>query len=164
MALIDLDNLTPDQIEQLKGILGSTGGVNRSPAFKPLKDMRMPTTQKGRLNRPHFEWSADDDGNTWIKPYPRLYWDAAGVERRVESAETPIPSDWTSYPPSKAAIVDPMVRMQQEFDALSPEDQQFVLDAQKKARLNRLNEMMAGASEANLAALMPKPLEGKKKP
>lgn len=162
MAMIDLDNLTPEAIAQLQAVLGVAGGVNRSPAWKPLKDMRPPTTVKGRLNRPHFEWSADDDGQTVIKPYPRLYWDAAGVERRVESADVPIPAEWNSYPPSKAAIIDPMVRMQQEFDALSPEDQQFVLDAQRKARLNRLNEMMSGMSEANLSALVPKS-DGKKK-
>lgn len=163
MSMIDLDNLTPEQIEQLKGILGSTGGMNRSPGWKPLKDMRAPTTQKGRLNRPHFEWSADDDGQTVIKPYPRLYWDANGIEKRIENAETPIPADWSAYPPSKAAIVDPMVRMQQEFDALSPEDQQFVLEAQKKARLAKLNEMMAGMTEANISNLVAKPIETKKR-
>jgi hypothetical protein len=163
MAMIDLDNITPEQLEQLKALIGQAPG-SRSPAWKPLKDMRAPTTQKGRLNRPHFEWSAEDDGQTVIKPYPRLYWDANGVEKRVESEAEFIPHDWTSYPPSKAAIVDPMVRAQQEFDALSPEDQQLVLAAQKQARLNRLQSMMSDLSDANLAQLMPKPVEGKKKP
>lgn len=160
--MIDLANLTPDMIDQLKAVLGSTGGVNRSPGFKPLKDMRPPTTAKGRLNRPHFEWSAEDDGHTVIKPYPRVYWDERGAERLVTSADADqtTPASWMPYPPSKAALVDPMVKMQAEFDALSPEDQQFVLDAQRKSRLNRLHEMMAGLSEADLATL--KPIKGKK--
>lgn len=162
--LVDLANLTLDQIDQLKAVLGSTGGVNRSPGFKPLRDMRAPTTAKGRLNRPHFEWSADDDGQTVIKPYPRLYWDEGGVERRVETAEADklTPAAWMPYPPMKAAIVAPMVKMQAEFDALSPEDQEFVIAAQKKARLNKLHELMSGLSGADLATLKPRAVEKKK--
>ncbi len=167
MSLIDLDNLTPDQITQLRSMLGVTDTTQgqRSPAWKPLRDMRAATTAKGRLNRPHFEWSAEDDGVTVIKPFPRLMWDDKGVERKVVSAEDleTVPASWMPYPPSKAAIVDPMVKMQAEFDALSPEDQMFVLEAQKKARLNKLHEMMAGLSDTDLASLHVKPSEKSKK-
>ncbi len=164
--MIDLSNITPEQAEQLRAVLGitdTTAGA-RSPAWKPLKDMRPPTTAKGRLNRPHFEWSAEDDGHTVIKPFPRLMWDENGTERAVQSQEDmdTVPSSWMPYPPSKAALVDPMVRMQAEFDALSPDDQAFVLDAQRKARLNRLNEMMTGLSNADLASLQPKEVKPKK--
>ncbi len=163
MAMIDLERLSPDDIEALRAVLGSATGATRSPAWKPLKDMRPPTTQKGRLNRPHFEWSADDDGHTVIAPFPRLMWDEKGVEHKVESVEAlaALPSTWNPYPPSKAALVDPMVKMQADFDALSPEDQQFVLDAQKKARLNRLHEMMSGLSEKDLASLNVKQTDAK---
>lgn len=165
MAMIDLENLTREDIDALRAVLGSATGATRSPAWKPLKDMRPPNTAKGRLNRPHFEWSADDDGNTVIKPFPRLMWDDKGIEHKIENAEAlaALPSTWNGYPPSKAAIVDPMVKMQAEFDALSPEDQQFVLEAQKKARLNRLHEMMSGMSDKDLAGLTVKPSEAKAK-
>lgn len=162
---IDLTTLTPDDITKLKALLGvkeTEGG--RSPVWRPLADMRAPTTTKGRLNRPHFEWSAEDDGHTVILPFPRLYWDARGIEQRVETAEAEalIPSAWKPYPPAKAAIVDPLVKAQAEFDALSPEDQQFVLQAQKQARLNRLNEMMSGLSDVQLASLNQKSEKSKK--
>lgn len=162
---IDLTSLTADDIVKLKTLLGvkeEAGG--RSPVWKPLADMRAPTTTKGRLNRPHFEWSAEDDGHTVIPAYPTLYWDDHGVERRVETAEAEklIPASWKPYPPRKAAIVDPLVKAQAEFDALSPEDQQFVLQAQKQARLNRLNEMMSALSDTDLASLTPKSEKSKK--
>lgn len=167
MALIDTDNLTPEQIAALRtalGITDTTAGA-RSPAWKPLKDMRPATTAKGRLNRPHFEWSAEDDGHTVIKPFPRLMWDERGIERLVQTQEDldTVPTAWMPYPPSKAALVDPMVKMQADFDALSPEDQAFVLEAQKKARLNRLNEMMNNLSGEALANLQPKQAEKSKK-
>jgi hypothetical protein len=157
MSMIDLSNLSPEQIAQLRAVLGTTDAAAgaRSPAWKPLSDMRPPTTAKGRLNRPHFEWSADPDGMTVIPDYPTLYWDGAGIEHRVESAEADAttPATWKPYPPSKAAIVDPLVKAQAEFDALSPDDQAFVIQAQKKARLNKLHEMMAGLSDKDLATL-----------
>ena len=149
--MIDLANLTPEMIEQLKGILGTAGGVTRTPAWKPLKDMRPPTTAKGRLNRPHFEWSAEDDGMTVIRPFPRLYWDKNGKEMRVESAEMPIPQDWTASPPIATAL-DATAQLQAQFDALSPEDQIFVLEAQKQARLKKIHDLMSGLSEADIAS------------
>ncbi len=166
MAMIDLENLKPEDIEALKSILGSTGGANRSPAWKPLKDMRPPQDPNPlkRLNRPHFEWSAYDDGNTVIKPFPKLYWDEKGIERLVATAEADksVPETWQSSPPGKQAPIDPMVRLQAEFDALSPEDQAFVLEQQKAQRLKKIHELMAGLSEADLASLTPKTIEAAK--
>lgn len=163
---IDLTKLTAEDIAGLKALLGVKEAEGaRSPVWKPLSDMRAPTTTKGRLNRPHFEWSAEDDGHTFIPAYPTLYWDDHGVERRIESAEAEkqIPATWKPYPPRKAAIVDPLVKAQEEFDALSPEDQQFVLQAQKQARLNRLNEMMSALTDTQLAAMNTKQPEKSKK-
>ncbi len=158
--LIDLSNLTPDAIEQLKAILGSSGGTNRSPMWKPLRDMRPPTTAKGRLNRPHFEWSAEDDGHTVIPAYPRLYWDEQGIERRVETAEADklTPPTWRTMPPGKQEPINQAAVLQAQFDALSPEDQAYVLEAQKQTRLKRIHELMSGLSESDIASLTPKPI------
>ena len=152
---LDLTTLTPDAIEQLRAMLGTTGGVVRSPGFKPLKDLRLPTTAKGRLHRPHFEWSAEDDGNTWIPPFPRLCWDAQGHEHRIENEEdlATVPNTWSLTPPTTARAADPMVQVRAEFESLSVEDQQFLLNAQKQTRLNRINELMNGLSKDDLAAL-----------
>ena len=155
MSELDLASLTPDDIDHLRAVLGTQGGVVRSPGFKPLKDLRMPTTTKGRLHRPHFEWSAEDDGNTWIKPFPRLAWDAQGHEHRIETENdlATIPSSWSLTPPSSRTGEDPMARVRAEFESLSVEDQQFLLNAQKQARLNRINELMNGLSKDDLASL-----------
>ena len=164
MALIDLENLTPDAIEQLKAVLGSSGGNGRTPIRKPLTNLNPPNTAKGRLNRPHFEWSAEDDGQTVIAPFPCLRWDENGVERRIETLEElqRVPETWTAAPPMAMAAADPMDKLREEFDALSPEDQAFVIEAQKKARLERLHGLMAGISEKDVASLTVKPIEAKR--
>jgi len=153
--VIDLDHLTPDLIAQLRGKLGITEQQGqRSPLRTPLTDLRMPRSQKERLNRPHFEWSAEDDGHTEIKPFPRLYWDGNGIEQRVESAEelqARSQPDWTAAPPMATAL-SAADRARQEFAMLSPEDQAFVLDSQKKARMSRLHERMSLLSDADIAS------------
>ncbi len=164
MAL-DLSNLTAEDIAQLKALLGVKEEPNgRSPIWKPLRDMRPPTTAKGRLNRPHFEWSAEDDGHTVIPAYPRLYWDEGGVERRVENAEKDkdTPETWRTSPPGKPAPIDIAAVLQAQFDALSPEDQAFVLEAQKQTRLQKIHALMSGLSESELSGLVPKPIETKR--
>ncbi len=154
--LIDLDNLSPDLIDQLRAKLGipETQSGMRSPIRKPLTDLRMPRTSKGRLNRPHFEWSADDDGNTEIPPFPRLYWDGHGVEMRVESAEDLLAkkqADWTDAPPMQGALTA-ADRARAEFLQLSADDQAIVLKAQKDARLARLHGVMSVLSDADIAS------------
>jgi hypothetical protein len=162
--MIDIKSLSREDLADLREMLGLGGGVEERIAVvrKPLSDLR-PQQGKKRLYRPHFEFSADDDGQQVIPAYPRLYWDESGTERRVESAAFAVPATWTPYPPTKAAIVDPLVRAQAEFDLLSPDDQQFVLEAAKSARLAKLNAMMATFSEADMNTLSRKPLEAKTK-
>jgi hypothetical protein len=142
-------------IDKLRGLLGLPN-AGRSPIMKPLRDLRAPTTAKGRLNRPHFEWSAEDDGNTFIAPFPRLYWDARGVEVRIESEEELLMRDrtgWTDRPPMAHALTE-RERADAMLAQLSPEDRQFVLEAQKKTRLDRIRETLSGLSSADIAAIM----------
>lgn len=159
MAL-DLTKLTPDDIAQLKALLGVKEDADgRSPIWRPLTDMRPPKTARGRLNRPHFEQSAEEppEGTT-IPAFPRLFWDGAGIERKIHEDQLHlVGTDWTSAPPLASAVVDPMIRIQAEFDALSPEDQQFVLNAQKQARLSRLHSLLADLPDQDVASLNVKP-------
>jgi hypothetical protein len=141
-------------VDKLRGLLGLPN-AGRSPVMKPLRDLRAPTTAKGRLNRPHFEWSAEDDGQTFIAPFPRLYWNERGHEVRIEDEEdllARVKPDWTDRPP--------ITHQQTERDradallaSLSPEDRQFVLEAQRKTRLDRIRETLSGLSAADIAAL-----------
>lgn len=153
-TLINNPNANHELIDKLRGLLGMPN-TGRSPAFKPLRDLRAPTTAKGRLNRPHFEWSADDDGQTVIPPFPRLYWNAQGVEVRIESEAdlARVGKDWTSSPPMAHAQTE-KERAEAMLAMLSPEDRQFVLEAQQKTRLERIREQLSGLSAADIAAIM----------
>lgn len=154
-ALINNPNANHEILDKLRGLLGMPNS-GRSPAFKPLRDLRAPATQKGRLNRPHFEWSADDDGTTVIPPFPRLYWDERGVERRIENEDDLVRlvgKDWTDRPPMAHAQTE-KERAEAMLAMLSPEDRQFVLEAQQKTRLERIREQLSGLSPADIAAIM----------
>ena len=139
------------KLEQLKALLGSTGGGTRSPIRKPLTDLRMPQNAKGRINRPHFEWSAEDPNVKEENPGIRLFWCEKGIEHAVKPDEAP-EAGWTPYPPRLQAI-DPMTAVQAEFDALSPEDQKIVMEAQRQARLKKLQDKMSGLSLDDLDSL-----------
>jgi hypothetical protein len=151
MAL-DLSTLSPDDLVTLKQLLGLQQDDPRSAMWKPLHDLRPATTAKTRLYRPHFEFSAEDDGQQVIPGYPKLYWDAQGREQRVLKPDMPIPAAWTDVPPLPLAV-DPTAQIQAEFDTLSPEDQAFVIESQRQARLHHLNELIAGVPAIDLNAL-----------
>ncbi len=72
-----------------------------------------------------------------------------------------IPESWTSAPPLRSVAVDPMIAIHAEFDSLSADDQAFVLNAQKQARLARLHGLLANVSEQDIAGLTPKPIADK---
>lgn len=148
--MIDLSQL-PAEIQAL--VNGGQG--QRSPIRKPLTDLRPPMTAKGRLNRPHFEWSADPDPNPpAITSATHLFWDATGVEHAVtDEGLGNVPKDWTTSPPMAHAL-SAMERAQAELMMLSPEDRQFVLDAQKKTRLDRIREQLSGLSATDIAAIL----------
>lgn len=148
MATINLEDL-PESVQQL--VMGGT----RSPIPQPLKDLRAPTTARGRLHRAHFEWSADPDPNPpEYSPYPMLFWDASGVEHAISDVEglKTKPADWQSTPPF-AAPMSEMDALQKELLALSPEDRAFLLEEQRKERIARIRNRMAHLPDAALAQL-----------
>ncbi len=155
MAL-DIKSLTPEDIETLRGLIGNAN-INeqmRTGRRKILTDLRAPSTAAGRLYRPHFEWSADDPGGQVIPPFPRLYWDENGVEGRFESQadmDARMQENWTLLPPNQVPLTKQQM-IDRELASLSPEDRDFLLDAQKKARIGRLQDLMSGMSAADVNA------------
>jgi hypothetical protein len=157
---INLEDLPPE----IQALVSNLNG-GRSPIPRPLADLRPPTTARGRLHRPHFEWSADPDPNPPpLGPYPMLFWDAHGIEHRVMSdAELQAkPADWMPSPPLVATRTGADA-LQHELDALAPEDRAFLLDAQKKQRLQRISDRLAQLTDTAWAALQSStpPLEAK---
>lgn len=158
---MELSDLSPELISQLRSMLGLPDDT-RSPVRKPLADLRAPSTAKGRLHRPHFEWSADPppEGVT-IGPWPRLMWDPRGVERRLENEDHMRATigdgvGWTSAPPMANAISDED-RLAAEIASLSKEDREFLLTQHRTARLNSLTERMLSLSPEAVAKLAPTP-------
>ncbi len=163
MTMIDLSQL-PEEVQQLVAAAGGALGT-RSPIPKPLKDLRAPTTAKGRLHRPHFEWSADPDPDPRpIGPYPMLFWDASAVEHSIpnEEALKTKPADWLSTPPF-AAPMSELDALQKELLALSPEDRAFLLEEQRKQRIARIQGRMQNLPDAALAQLQATPEKTDKK-
>lgn len=154
--MIDVNKLTADDLQILKNMLGIKEESTRSPMWRPLRDLRPPQTAKGRLNRPHFEWSADEPPEgVVIPPFPRLYWDGRGVEVRVESEDDLIARakpDWTDRPPMANAMSE-ADRVRAEIALLSDEDREFLMTAHKQAKMDRLKEQMMTLSAADIASL-----------
>lgn len=159
---MDLSQLTQEDIAQLAALIQNSG--QRSPIWKPLSDMREPRTQKERLHRPHFEWSADEVPGTVIPPFPRLFWTASGEEKLIATDKdmVNVGADWTPYPPLTARL-DTVAQVQAELDSLTPEDRAFVLEAMRKNKLESIQAKMSAMSDREMASLNHKPAEVKAK-
>lgn len=158
-----LKGLTPDQ---LNGILAQ--GYGRSPirTERQLHDLRLQPTATDP--RPLFVPSVDAPRDVIIthSPFPRLLWHrGTGEEITVHSLDEVRlrGADWTDVPPNQAPL-DPLEHARQLFEALSPEDQAFVLEHQRKARLDRVNAYLGTLSEHQVAqAMTGEPKKAKKK-
>lgn len=150
----DINSLSAEDIEALRGVLGvkSSQEAFRTGQRKKLTDLRAPSTAAGRLYRPHFEWSADDPGGQIIPPFPRCAWDENGVEVLMHSQEEMDnrPKGWSLTPPNVAPLTK-QEQMERELAQLSPEDRDWLLAAQKKARLERVQALMDGMSTAEVS-------------
>lgn len=172
MAL-DLSNLTPADIESLRAALGvaPSADARTSPIRKQLDDLREPRNPKARLGRPNFFWSVDEETPQPFvyHAYPKLKFrlDDAGklVEALVPnpSSEASLGAEWMDAPPVTAPVSS-QEQMRAELDALSDEDRQFVLEAQRKARMDRLTAKLSGLSDADLSRLSPESAVAKSGP
>ena len=156
-----LRGLTP---EQLSGILAQ--GHGRSP-IKPrqLHDLRLLPT----ATDPRPTWVQATDGREFGPeqhlPYPALLWHVeTGQEITVHSAEERAAKGpmWTTVAPT-AVPLDPVEQAKRMFDSLSPEDQQFVLDMQRKARMDAVSAAMSALTPSQQAAAFGQPDEAPKR-
>jgi hypothetical protein len=151
-----LANVTP---EQLQAILAQ--GHGRSP-MKPrqLHDLRLAPTATDP--RPLFIPSAEGPREMPPQPFqpcPKLLWHKeTGQEITVMDAieEKAKGDDWISVSPRTAAI-DPVTFARQMFEALSPEDQQLVLEHQRKAKVDAVTKAMSGLTSSQLDAAVSAP-------
>lgn len=147
-----LANLT---LDQLHAILGAGNG--RSP-IKPrqLHDLRLLPTATDP--RPTFFWSAEGarDVVETHSPYPKLLWHKdTGVEITVQTeAEHRLKAaDYVTVAPNSTPQSE-ADRIKALFDSLSPEDQKIVLDADRKARLEKIQSGLSNLSDSDRASLM----------
>jgi hypothetical protein len=161
MSQITINDLSPDLLQQLKTLFESqakgTAG-NRSPIPVQLKDLRDPGTQSGRLHRPSFVFSAEAD--TDARPYvhqafPKILYHAkTGAETLALSQENmdALGAEWQEFPPH-AAKMTAFDAAKSELDSLSEEDRKLVAELTRKAKIDRVNALMASLSESEIAAL-----------
>jgi hypothetical protein len=156
-----LKGLSPDQ---LSGILSQAS--NRSPIRdRQLHDLRLLPTAKD----PRPMWVQATDGREFgpekHSPFPALLWHVeTGEEITVQSeAEKQARGAmWTSTPPNTKPL-DPEAQARAMFEALSPEDQQFVIEMQRKARMDAVSAAMSALTPSQQAAALGQPVEQPKK-
>jgi len=162
---MDLNSLNPEQLASLKRQLdGLTSTDGRSPfRARQLHDLNK---KPGATDpRPLFVWSADSPVDyipTAGSLYPRLMWsteaDARGNHREitVHSVEEQYLRIAEGFQVEVPALipVDPIEQIQAQFDALSPEDQKLMLEAQAQDKRARLQAKLANLSEDQLERLL----------
>lgn len=171
--ITDISQLSPEVLDQLKQALAGTGvdAQNRTGAVrKPLTDLRTPRNPQARLHRPTFIPidEAEEQRTPYVKQdYPRLKFKLDDAGKLVETvvfnatSEAALGPAWTDAPPF-APPATAEERLKAELDALSEEDRAFVLEAQRKARLDRLQAQLSTLSDARLDAVAGAPAKGKK--
>lgn len=158
---LDLSAFTPEQIDLLKAQLNAvTDSSGRSPLRpRQLHDLRLVPTKDDP--RPTFFWSTDSPRNAGdlskTAPYPKLMWHAetgqeitvAGPAHEREKAE----DGYVLTSPENAEAPDLVALLKAQLESLSPEDRQVLVAAAQRDRLAKVQEAMAGLSEAELEAL-----------
>jgi hypothetical protein len=157
--------LTPDLLAQIQQAiasgqiqLGNPGG--RSPLRpRQLHDLRLLPTKDDP--RPTFFWSAtpprDGIDLTRTTEFPKLLWHTGtGTEVTVQSAEEQaahLSMGYTFTAPSYVAP-DPMDAIRAQWDALSKEDQELLLESQKQDRITALKAKLSALPEAQLQEML----------
>ena len=158
---MDLSQFSADQLEALKALISQqlgAAGDGRSP-FRPrqLHDLRLQPTKDDP--RPTFFWSADPP-RTQAPPrpraYPKLRWHAeTGQERTIRTPQelAALGADWIDHPP----VMTPETaeeRVARALAELSPEDREMVLEANRQAKLARLQRDLADLSEVQAGRVL----------
>lgn len=160
-----LDALKGLTSDQLAGILAQ--GHGRSPIReRQLSDL----TLLPKADDPRPTFFQETDGREFpnrhlTSPYPALMWHVeTGQEITVWSlAEQQAKGSlWTTTPPNSKPL-DPVEHARLLFESLSAEDQAFVLETQRQARLARVTATMGTLTESQAAQAMVAPVKKGKK-
>jgi hypothetical protein len=148
-----LNGLSP---EQLSALIGTTTG--RSP-FKrrQLDDLTLLPTATDPRPTFFFDMKPRDFPPTTHSEFPKLLWRTKdGLEITVhdkEEQETKLAHGYQLRAPDSGPA-DPVDQLQQMFDELSVEDQQFLLNAEREYRLNLVRERLAKLPKQSAEAIM----------
>jgi hypothetical protein len=159
--------LSPELLAEIKQAIAD-GSLNaaelqqggRSP-FRPrqLHDLRLLPTKDDP--RPTFFPSAEgprNDGGASMKtfPYPRLLWSQAGEEITVQSATEHhdyVAKGYLEKDPG-TIVIDQAAQMRAMLEALSPADRSLIIQGQKKARMQSIQDQLAELSDADVDAVL----------
>lgn len=154
-----LQALTPDQIA---GLLSQQAGERRSPLReRELTDLTLLPSK----DDPRPTFYQETDGREFLpirqNPFPKLLWHTkTGQEVTVRSAREQKDLGmvgegglWTDVAPITGPV-DPETQARKMFAALSPEDQEFILEHQRQMKLEAVKKMMGLLTEGQQAAVL----------
>ncbi len=161
-----MQSLPPELLQQIKEAIAS-GALNlgdpagRSP-FRPrqLHDLTLVPTKDDP--RPTFFWSAEKPRDvpnlSKVEEFPKLMWEGTtGTEITVISAkeqQAHLSMGYVLTAPANAVAPDPMDAIRAAFEALPPEDQQLLIEAQRQDRIHVLRTKLAGLDPDKLESLL----------
>ncbi len=146
--------LTAQELQELTTVTDTNG---RSPfRARQLTDLRL--LPRADDPRPTFfatsevprEWDT-----TAQHEYPKLMWSPKGQEITIpagkDAKEQELGYERQGYGHRPPADASPLDAVEREMAQLSDEDRRLVLEMQKKARMSRLEEKLAGLTDEELA-------------
>jgi len=157
--------LSPELLSEIRQAIAD-GSLNtadlqggRSPMRpRQLHDLRLKPTKDDP--RPTFFWSVEGPRNDAESfrtyPYPRLLWSQAGEEIRVETAKEHadfVAKGYLEADPG-TIVIDQAQAVRAMLESLSPADRALVVEGQKKARMQAIQEQMAELSDADLDTVL----------
>lgn len=158
---IDINNLTADDIAQLRGVLGIKEEGLRSPVRGPLKDLREPQNPKDRLHRPNFFWSADAPPDApYIGPFPRLLFrvsDGHVEERKVQTPaqyEQLLEQGWDDAPPLTIPPAQVGPTLSEMLEGLSDAEKAAIMAAHQEDRVTAIRAQLMTLAPEEVARLL----------
>jgi hypothetical protein len=105
----------------------------------------------------YFEMTPRNNPPITHSEFPKLMWKTKdGTEITVDDKAEQLAKEQQGYGllPPDSGPTDPIERLEQMFAELSPADQQFILNAERESRLNKVREQMATLPAESAKAIM----------
>ncbi len=153
-----LKSLSPDERTALLGQAAPNAIDAQFGALSPIKPRQLTDLTRlpsARDPRPMFRTENYPEFHVTQSRYPALLWHAeTGQEITVYSDEEKAAKGplWTSLPPNR--VVDPVEEARAAFEALSAEDQAFVLNFQHQQKLTRVTTALGNLTQSQAEAVL----------